>query len=246
MKYRIFFSLAFFLAIQAVSQKTLTVFADKPLFPIATTMWGVFFEDINFGADGGLYAELVKNKSFEFPQPLMGWREMRENYQKGRILIINRANESANSRFARITINHKERNYSLSNEVFRGIGLHKDKQYHFSMQARVQKPGSIKLKIQLLNSSGKEVADASLDNFSTEWTTVGTFLSTNDTVQRGKLNLVFEGEGVIDIDQVSLFPEETWKNRTNGLRQDLVQKIADLKPGFIRFPGGCIVEGKEL
>jgi len=176
----------------------------------------------------------------------MGWREMRENYQKGRILIINRANESANSRFARITINHKEGNYSLSNEGFRGIGLHKGKQYHFSMQARVQKPGSIKLKIQLLNSSGKEVADASLDNFSTEWTTVGTFLSTNDTVQRGKLNLVFEGEGVIDIDQVSLFPEETWKNRTNGLRQDLVQKIADLKPGFIRFPGGCIVEGKEL
>jgi len=246
MKLKWIYTVALLIAIKANAQKTLTVIADKPVFPIAPTMWGVFFEDINFGADGGLYAELVKNRSFEFPQPLMGWREMRENYQKGRILIINRADESANSRFARITINHKEGNYSLSNEGFRGIGLHKDKRYHFSMQARVLTPGSIKVKIQLLNSSGKEVADAWLDNFSTEWKTVGTFLSANDTVQRGKLNLVFEGEGVIDIDQVSLFPEDTWQNRPNGLRYDLVEKIARLQPGFIRFPGGCIVEGKEL
>src|SRR6185436_9543000 len=117
----------------ANSQRKLEIAADKSLASIAPTMWGVFFEDINFGADGGLYAELIKNRSFEFPGPLMGWRENRVKYQKGRILIINKSDgESVNSRFARITINTSSGNYSLINEGFRGIGLHKGKQYDFS------------------------------------------------------------------------------------------------------------------
>ena len=97
-----------FLTLNTVSQRKLTVIADKPVASIAPTMWGVFFEDINFGADGGLYAELVKNRSFEFPTAMMGWRENRVNYQKGRFLIINRSDNSSNSRFARITINNAE------------------------------------------------------------------------------------------------------------------------------------------
>src|SRR6187399_2472316 len=139
------------ICLQAFSQRKLTVFADKPIAGIAPTMWGVFFEDINFGADGGLYAELVKNRSFEFPTALMGWRESRVNYQKGRILVINKSDNSTNARFARITINNPEGNYSLSNEGFRGIGVHKEKQYDFSIMARTEKPTNIKIKIQLLN-----------------------------------------------------------------------------------------------
>src|SRR6185436_19373227 len=251
MKFRIFFSLAFFVAAQAVSQKTLTVFADKPLFPIAPTMWGVFFEDINFGADGGLYAELVKNRSFEFPIPMMGWDEERVNYQKGNILIINKSNNSNNSRFAKVTINNAEGNFSLANEGFRGMGFHKEKQYDFSIMIRTESVNNIKIKIQILNYDGKVIGNGSIENFSKDpiaigWKKYSATITTSDTAQRGRLNLVFEGKGVIDLDMISLFPHDTWKNRPGGLRNDLVQKIADLKPGFVRFPGGCIVEGREL
>src|SRR5215203_6516 len=147
----------FLLCLNSFSQRKLTVVADKPVAAIAPTMWGVFFEDINFGADGGLYAELVKNRSFEFPTALMGWREDRVNYQKGRILIINRSDNSVNARFARVTINDPQGNYSLSNEGFRGIGIHKEKQYDFSIMVRTEKPTNIKIKVQVLNYAGKDI-----------------------------------------------------------------------------------------
>jgi len=104
----------------------------------------------------------------------------------------------------------------------------------------------MKLRIQLLNNAGKEIGNAYLDGFSKDWATYKISISSTDSAQRGKLNLIFEGAGVMDIDMVSLFPKDTWKQRPGGLRKDLVQKIADLKPGFIRFPGGCIVEGRDL
>src|SRR6188474_630151 len=124
MKKTIFCLLVLILNLNSFSQRKLTVVANKSIASVAPTMWGVFFEDINFGADGGLYAELVKNRSFEFPTAMMGWRENRMNYQKGRFHIINKSDNSANARFARITINDPEGNYSLSNDGFRGIGLH--------------------------------------------------------------------------------------------------------------------------
>jgi alpha-L-arabinofuranosidase len=246
MKKRIVCLVGLILSLNSFSQRKLTVIADKPIASIAPTMWGVFFEDINFGADGGLYAELVKNRSFEFPTAMMGWRENRVNYQKGRFHIINKSDNSANARFARLTINNPEGNYSFSNEGFRGIGFHKEKQYDFTIMVRMEKPANIKIKAQLLNYAGNEIGSTVIENFSTDWKKYSSSITTTDTAQKGKLNLIFEGSGVIDIDIVSLFPHGTWKNRPGGLRNDLVQKIADLKPGFIRFPGGCIVEGKDL
>ena len=246
MKRGIIFLIAIANCINVISQRKLTVVADKPIASVAPTMWGVFFEDINFGADGGLYAELVKNRSFEFPTAMMGWRESRSNYQKGRFLIINKSDNSSNSRFARITLNTAEGNYSLTNEGFRGIGLHKAKEYDFSIMARTEKMNNIKIRVQLVNYAGKEIGSALIENFTSDWKKYSAKIITSDSAQKGKLNLIFEGQGVIDIDVVSLFPHDTWMNRPGGLRNDLVQKIADLKPGFIRFPGGCIVEGKDL
>jgi alpha-L-arabinofuranosidase len=115
-------SLAFFVfSVTGFAQKKITVFADKPVTAVPSTMWGVFFEDINFAADGGLYAELIKNRSFEFPMPLMGWKESRSAYQKGRVLIINNSNENANNtRFARVTTNTAIRffNFDKSKGIF--------------------------------------------------------------------------------------------------------------------------------
>lgn len=236
----------FLITVGAAAQRKLVVNADKLLSPVSPTMWGVFFEDINFGADGGLYAELVKNRSFEFPTALMGWRENRSSYDKGRILVINKFTNETNTRYARVTLNKAEGSYALSNEGFRGMGFHKESQYDFSVLARVLTPGSVKLKIQLLNSAGAVLGSAAINDITAGWKKYTASITVSDTAQRGKLNIVFEGEGVIDIDVVSLFPKDTWKGRPGGLRKDIVQKIADLKPGFLRFPGGCIVEGKDL
>jgi hypothetical protein len=152
------------LSASVFSQRKLTVVADKPVASVAPTMWGVFFEDINFGADGGLYAELVKNRSFEFPIAMMGWDDERVNYQKGSILIINKSDNSSNSRFARVTINNPEGNFSLANEGFRGMGFHKEKQYDFSMMIRAVQPNDIKIKIQLLNHAGKVIGNGIVEN----------------------------------------------------------------------------------
>jgi alpha-N-arabinofuranosidase len=246
MKSRIAFLLVLVISLNSFSQRKLTVYADKSVASVAPTMWGVFFEDINFGADGGLYAELIKNRSFEFPTAMMGWRESRVNYQKGRFVVINKSDNSTNQKFLRVTINNPEGNYSLSNEGFRGLGVHSGKQYDFSIMARLVDSKGFKVKVQVVNYAGKEVGSTTIENFTKDWKKYSASITTTDSAQKGKLNLIFEGTGVIDIDMVSLFPHDTWKNRPGGLRNDLVQKIADLKPGFIRFPGGCIVEGKEL
>lgn len=237
---------ALFFTVTVFAQRKITVVADKPIASVSPTMWGVFFEDINFGADGGLYAEMVKNRSFEFPIPMMGWEQKMERWEKGRILVINRSDNSTNARFARVTINPGEGEQTLTNEGFRGMGFHKGKQYDFSVMIRSQKNKNAKIKIELLNYNGKIIGEGTVENFNSDWKKYAAAITTTDSAQRGKLRLSFTGEGVIDIDMVSLFPHDTWKNRPGGLRNDLVQKIADLKPGFIRFPGGCIVEGREI
>src|SRR5574339_373806 len=100
------FLITLFIYSSLFAQRKLTVYADKPVASVSPTMWGVFFEDINFGADGGLYAELVKNRSFEFDQPLMGWKEQKSDRfalatNAGKILFVN-TGVSSNEHFARI------------------------------------------------------------------------------------------------------------------------------------------------
>jgi len=238
-----FLSFLVLTSLSSSAQKKLTVYANKPVAEISPTMWGIFFEDINFGADGGLYAELVKNRSFEFTTPLMGWKEIKQQ-GNGRILIVNNGNEnSANQRYVEVTVD--EGSYGISNEGFRGMGIQKNEQYNFSVLAR-KGDGDIKMHIELVNMAGKKIGEASLSNLSSQWKTSSVSFTTTDTATKGRLNVWLEGKGKVDLDMISLFPQNTWKNRTKGLRKDLVQFLADMKPGFIRFPGGCIVEGRDL
>jgi len=224
----------------------ITVKVNQPKADIQPTMWGIFFEDINFAADGGIYAELVKNRSFEFYKPLMGWRILKPDTTTG-VLIINRGGvNEANPRFVRITIGGKEEPFGLLNEGFRGIGLKQGVQYTFSVLARQMVGSNIKMRIEVLNSGGSIIGTANLQPDSKEWKKYAVTFVSSATDPKGKLRIGFEGKGSLDIDMVSLFPGDTWKNRPGGLRADLVQLLADLKPGFLRFPGGCIVEGHEL
>ncbi|OCX51719.1 alpha-L-arabinofuranosidase [Mucilaginibacter sp. PPCGB 2223] len=231
----------------AQQAKIITIQADKPTVNVSPNMWGIFFEDINFSADGGLYAELVKNRSFEFLKPMMGWKEVRGNGGSGSVLIINRGNENVNNpRFARITVKGNTGYYGLTNEGFRGMGIKKDEQYNFSILAR-KSEGNVKIKVQLLSADGKTVlGENALQGFTDKWDKYKTSFTANATDAKGQFAILFEGQGVLDIDMVSLFPQHTWKERPGGLRADLAQKLADLHPGFVRFPGGCIVEGRDL
>ncbi|MBL0745423.1 alpha-L-arabinofuranosidase C-terminal domain-containing protein [Chryseolinea lacunae] len=237
--------------LSADAQSTvLKVQAGQPKAEIQSTMWGIFFEDINFAADGGIYAELIKNRSFEFSDPLMGWKQYESdrfsrNKQSGSILIINRVQENAtNPHVARVSVN-TDKAFVISNEGFRGIGIKKDAQYDFSIWASQQEGSESKLLFEV-NAQGKVIGQASVTISGKAWKKYTASFKATDTAAKAQATLHFTGKGVTDIDMVSLFPQDTWKQRPGGFRSDLVQLLADMKPGFIRFPGGCIVEGFHL
>jgi len=226
---------------------TFNVQANKPIAEVQPAMWGIFFEDINFAADGGLYAELVKNRSFEFFSPLMGWKEVKNENATGKILIENRGTASENNpRFAHLIVDASIGSFGISNEGFRGMGVKEGEEYNFSILIRNDQNSPVSLFVELVNSEGNKIGECKLDNFTPGWKKYSASFICKATNAKAKLNVLFQGKGVLDIDMVSLFPHNTWKNRPNGLRSDLVQLLYDLKPGFIRFPGGCIVEGRDL
>ncbi|HEX5167743.1 MAG TPA: alpha-L-arabinofuranosidase C-terminal domain-containing protein [Cyclobacteriaceae bacterium] len=251
---RLSFFLVFVLPIftaRSQSSSQIVVKVDKPVAEIQPTMWGIFFEDINFAADGGIYAELVKNRSFEFYKSLMGWKEensdhFSDNKQSGYTTIINRGEENpSNPRFARINV-LADKGYGLTNEGFRGMGIKKDVVYHFSILGSQHDGSSTSIRVELKDSHGNIVAGAKVAPSGSGWKKYEADFASTVTDPKGSMTVWFEGKGTLDIDMVSLFPDDTWKNRPGGLRADLVQLLADMKPGFLRFPGGCIVEGHEL
>ncbi|MCD8741586.1 carbohydrate binding domain-containing protein [Mucilaginibacter roseus] len=209
---------------------------------VQPTMYGVFFEDINMGADGGLYAELVKNRSFEFDRNLMGWTIKGDS---SAVKVIDRKTERPDNPHY-IKVAASTQGIMLVNEGFRGMGIRKGEAYNFSVIARQPAGGNVTLQLQLLDESGKVIGTASVQPKSAEWRKFKVSIPASAQAAKGSLAVVVQGKGTIDLDMISLFPQRTWKNRENGLRADLVQMLADMKPGFIRFPGGCIVEGRYL
>nr|WP_321450978.1 alpha-L-arabinofuranosidase C-terminal domain-containing protein [uncultured Carboxylicivirga sp.] len=230
-----------------LSAQSIQIDVDKPIAKIQPTMWGIFFEDINFAADGGLYAELVKNRSFEFFDPKMGWDIERTNPDAFHFLITNRGGKSPhNPRFATVLLDEKQSNFSMVNEGFRGMGVKHNNTYHFSMLASLVSQSKVDLRVSLLDSLGQVIGKTNIELSGKDWKKYEVSFVCSKTDPKAKLKLYFEGKGTVNFDMVSLFPDDTWKHRKGGLRADLVQKLADLKPGFFRFPGGCIVEGRDL
>ena len=224
---------------------TVTVRVDRPGAQINPAMWGVFFEDINFGADGGLYAELVKNRGFEFPEPLMGWIQISPSKAKGDLSV--RSGDPfapGNPHYVRLQ-SEGTAPFGISNEGFRGMGVRQGETYDFSAQVRGIS-GSPKLTAALYGGDGTLLDSVSLEGFAPAWSRRSAALHPKDTDPKARLAVLVEGRGTVDLDFVSLFPGHTWKNRPGGLRADMVQALADMHPGFMRFPGGCIVEGSVL
>jgi alpha-N-arabinofuranosidase len=231
------------------TKNIISIKADQPVAEVQPTMWGVFFEDINMGADGGIYAELIKNRSFEFYKPMMGWKVLGKPSTEGDFLVMNRhQTNTANPRFLHVTLhNNKKGSIGISNEGFRGMGIKNNIGYDFSVMYRQVSPG-IKIYIELINEKGENIGGASIATKETgnEWKKASVSFTAMAAEPKAKMNIWFEGDGVIDLDMISLFPKDTWKSRPGGMRGDMIQMLADMKPGFIRFPGGCIVEGYDL
>lgn len=216
---------------------------------IQPTMYGIFFEDINFAADGGIYAELIKNRSFEFDEPLMGWKQentktLSPNLDSG-FLTIYSDDSKTNKNYARINV-YNDKNYILENEGFRGIGLHQNSRYDFSFDMENVSGNISAVNASLIDENGKIISTVPILIKGKSWQKYTAVFSTSKTVEKAKLQITFTGNGVVNMDMISLFPQDTWKGRKGGLRKDLVQKLYDLQPGFLRFPGGCIVEGRTL
>lgn len=231
----------------SAATNNLTLKADKPGAPIQPTMYGLFFEDINFGADGGLYAEKIKNRSFEFPQHLMGWKTF------GGVELRNDGPFDRNPHYVRLTsAGHNHKHTGLENEGFVGIGVEKGEKYRFSVWARVPQGGEGRLKVVLAdrNTHGRSqnLASAKIKVTTTDWQKYTVELTPDQTCAHAVLRVFLRHPDTtaVDLEHLSLFPVDTWKGHENGLRKDLAQKLADIHPGVFRFPGGCIVEGTDL
>jgi alpha-N-arabinofuranosidase len=241
--------LLFFAQHLIAQENLLEIDATNYQAEIAPTMYGIFFEDINFAADGGLYAELVKNRSFEFILPKMGWLEPNSdrhsyNSESGISMVVQQSLKATNTNFLRVQVTNAK-GYELINEGFRGMGIKKNESYDFSMSC-ANPLGITKIIAEIIDEEKKVIGSTSIEPRSGQWTSYETSFKASATVEKAQLRLRFEGKGSIDIDFVSLFPQDTWKGRKKGLRKDLVRLIDDLNPGFLRFPGGCIVEGRTL
>lgn len=212
---------------------------------IQPTMYGIFFEDINFAIDGGLYAELVKNRSFEFDKPLRGWTVLKDDGLGVRTLPMNTGNPR-NPRFLRIQIDNAGSGAGLKNEGFRGMGIKENVPHDFSIQVRGVEGNVSAIRVELTGAQGEVIATGRVSGITGDWQTLETTFTPIRTEEKATMNIWFEGEGAVDIDMVSLFPTDTWKGRKKGLRADLVELLAAMDPGFLRFPGGCIVEGFDL
>lgn len=249
-----------FLATMAAASMTASAWANphsievnvsKPGAVIQPTMYGIFLEDINFGADGGLYAEMVKNRSFEFDQPLMGWRAF------GKVEVLNDGPFERNPHYVRLSDpGHAHKHTGLENEGFFGFTVKKGATYRFSVWARCPEGGKSTLEIQLVDNDTMGESQAQAGSKVTvegkEWKKYETTITTKHLKKDLSLRIFLRAGArgfalsTTDLEHVSLFPTDTWKGRENGMRKDIAQALADLKPGVFRFPGGCIVEGTDL
>ena len=222
----------------ASAQHQFTINAKKMGAPVQPTMYGIFFEDINFGADGGLYAEMVENRSFEFPQRLMGWNTYGNVEVKDNAPAFER-----NPHYVALgDSGHIEKRTGLENRGFFGMGLKQGMKYDFSVYARQNGDGPARIRVELVGSDNQIINQQRINISGKDWKKYTATLTSNRTDAKGLMRIFLETAKGADLDHVSLFPQDNW----NHLRADLVKDLKDLNPGIFRFPGGCIVEGTDL
>ena len=244
--------------------KKITVYEDEVTKELKD-LFGIFFEDINHAADGGLYAELVQNRSFEFA-PI-------DNKEYNSLTAWEKSDNAKWSVECESPLNEENTHYLCAgggaDDYIRNLGfntgiyIEKDKQYVFSVYAAlasdnaeacaddIDKKGipdaeKAKLIIAVKDDEGNVFAKSKIVVDSYGWKKYDAVLTACESTQKGRLYIIFTGNAYVKLDMVSLFPKDTFKNRKNGLRRDIAEALADMKPRFMRFPGGCLTHDGSL
>jgi alpha-L-arabinofuranosidase len=222
---------------------------------ISDTMYGAFYEDINRAADGGLYAELVQNRSFEYAPvdnqsytPLTSWTVVGSGGAAGSAEVVNdaeRLNER-NRHYLRLRLagdGGPDGGFGVVNAGYNtGIRTERGKLYDFSVWARTDAGEGTPLRVTLTGVQGAPLAPPlDVELHGDRWREYTGTLRADRSSTTGRLRVLAGGAGTVRLDMISLFPRDTFKGRPNGMRQDMAKKIAELNPGFLRFPGGCLV-----
>lgn len=219
---------------------------------ISDNLIGVFFEDLNYAADGGLYAELIQNRDFEYSSkdgnPDKEWNSKYAWSVEGENIFfdIDRKDPIHFNNIHYAVLDVKSPGGKFCNKGFDGIVLQKNEKYDFSFFVKVLDGGRSRFKVALIGNDNKELAKTVITTIEHEWKQKKAVLTAREGADNAKLIITPLDNGRYGLDMVSLFPQRTFKNRKNGLRADLAQMIADLKPKFVRFPGGCLAHGDGL
>jgi alpha-L-arabinofuranosidase len=237
------------------AQVNLSIDVNQTGIPMSQDLIGAFFEDINYGADGGLYAELVQNRSFEYYVvsgytslgPLTAWTPVQAGGAQITLTVENLSPlNSNNTHYLKMAINQTGTAAGVYNNGFNGIAVKNGEQYDFSVYLKRDADFDKPVIIQLKNKAGGVLATDTIKTTTDSWKPYTLVLTPKLYTPDAQLHILPQGGGNVYLDMVSLFPQKTFKNRKNGLRTDLAQAIADLKPQFLRFPGGCVSHGRGL
>jgi alpha-L-arabinofuranosidase len=231
--------------------------------PLSPHLYGLFFEDINFSADGGLYAELVQNRSFEYHpvngndprgrdyHPLTAWEKVTRSGATGEITVADSSPLNATNRhYLALQVNASSSpgaTFGVANSGFDGIRLDAGARYDFSFHGRAADwLGDTTVTVALELPDGTVCGSTTISGLGRDWQKFEGVLVATQSTDQGRLVLTVSGRGTLALDMVSLFPQDTWLGRKHGLRRDLVESLRDLHPKFLRFPGGCIAHGDGL
>jgi alpha-L-arabinofuranosidase len=233
----------------------ISVQVDKPGPPISPLLYGIFFEEINRAGDGGIYAEMIQNRSFEddrggdeaVPTKVPGWMLVKRQEVAASIAIdASQPLGPKNPHSLRLDVGQAPAvRAGVANEGFKGIAVHKGSRYRFSMYARSGHGLAGPVTVGIQDAFGT-LATTAVSGVGAEWKKFDAVLTAGDTTATAQLVIAVASPGTLWIDQVSLFPQDTWHGRPNGLRSDLAEMLRAMRPAFVRFPGGCYVEGNKL
>ncbi|MBC7328200.1 DUF1080 domain-containing protein [bacterium] len=224
----------------------ITVDLSKQLHKVSPLLWGIFFEEINHAGEGGIYAELVRNRDFEEGDTPIGWMLVKEGEAEGKIKVDNsHPLNSNNPRALKIEVKRLGRGrIGVANAGYWGMKIEKGKLYDLSLYARCNAGYRGDILVSLEHPSGITLAQSRIEGIDVNWKRFNIVLHASDSCSSARLVIYAVSPGVLWLDVVSLMPRDRWKGLP--FRPDLMQMLADLKPSFVRFPGGCFVEGERL
>ncbi|HEY3320355.1 MAG TPA: alpha-L-arabinofuranosidase C-terminal domain-containing protein [Planctomycetota bacterium] len=255
-----------------VPSATVSINAAKPGVKVSPELWGIFYEEINHAGDGGIYAELVQNRGLEEQQPaggckiegdqmvapkgfkhklrpeLLAWSAVADGGAKATIALDDKEplNEMT-PHSLRLEVQELGARAGVANSGYWGMNIQQGESYELSFYARTVGDYAPVITAALESADGtKNLGKAEVSGVGGAWKRYACSLQASGTDPKGRLALTVSKPGTLWFDMVSLFPKKTFKNRPNGLREDIANHLVAMKPGFLRFPGGCVVEGVTL